>query len=146
MTQTLKEFADYLGVTTDTIRHYEKIGLLTPARKANNYRAFGATELEKMKYIEVMKAGAFSLKEIQFFMNLLYGSQSTGDCVQISQNILTQKIIEFEEQIAIYQKMIAMCQAFLPMIATVGETSKMTDLTATVDEMFELIRLKRIGD
>ena len=37
----IKDFAAQTGLSTDTLRYYEKEGLLQPARDANGYRNYG---------------------------------------------------------------------------------------------------------
>ncbi|MBB4843279.1 DNA-binding transcriptional MerR regulator [Paucibacter oligotrophus] len=53
-------------LTPDTLRYYEKLGLLAAApRQANGYRRYTAAHLETLQFIRGAQALGFSLKEIQ---------------------------------------------------------------------------------
>jgi MerR family transcriptional regulator, copper efflux regulator len=59
------ELAQASGVTTETIRFYEKLGLLPRStRAANGYRSYGETMVERVKFIRTAQALGFSLSEI----------------------------------------------------------------------------------
>lgn len=45
----IKEAADIVGVSTDTIRRWDKKGLIRTVRSQNNYRLFNIEELERIK-------------------------------------------------------------------------------------------------
>ena len=48
----IKELARATGVDVETIRYYEKQGLLPePARRDNGYRDYEATHLERLAFI-----------------------------------------------------------------------------------------------
>lgn len=62
----IKEFADRAGLTPDTIRFYEKRGLLSPARgQSNRYRRYGEEDLEIVQQIKIGQALGFTLAEIK---------------------------------------------------------------------------------
>lgn len=53
------------GVRIDTVRYYEKSGLLTPRlRLASGYRRYGATELSRLRFIRRAQALGFTLREV----------------------------------------------------------------------------------
>ncbi len=53
------------GVDVDTIRFYEKSGLLPePARSANGYRAYGQSHLERLAFIRHCRALDMSLADV----------------------------------------------------------------------------------
>lgn len=53
------------GLSTDTLRHYEKLGLLAvPARTANGYRQYPPRAIERVRVIQRALAVGFSLKEL----------------------------------------------------------------------------------
>lgn len=45
----VKDIMEMFGVSRDTIKYYEKRGLITPSREENGYRLFDALNVEKMK-------------------------------------------------------------------------------------------------
>lgn len=59
------------GVAVDTVRYYERCGLLAaPARRASGYRAYAEADLEQLRFIRRGKALGFSLTEIRELMRL----------------------------------------------------------------------------
>ncbi|MDQ8729075.1 helix-turn-helix domain-containing protein [Bradyrhizobium sp. LHD-71] len=64
-----------LGRLTDTkvetIRYYERIGLLSaPARTAANYRAYGSEHLNRLSFIRRSRDLGFSIEEIRALLDL----------------------------------------------------------------------------
>jgi DNA-binding transcriptional MerR regulator len=65
------ELAQAAGVSSDTLRHYEKLGLLAePARRGNGYRVYPAEALERVRLIQGGLAIGFTLAELATFLGL----------------------------------------------------------------------------
>ena len=58
------ELAKAAGVSTDTLRHYEKKGLLRPQRSSNGYRAYPEHALERVRMIRQALSVGFTLVEL----------------------------------------------------------------------------------
>jgi MerR family transcriptional regulator, copper efflux regulator len=59
------------GVGIDTVRYYERNGLLAPsARLASGYRRYGDLELARLRFIRRAQKLGFTLKEISSLLNL----------------------------------------------------------------------------
>jgi MerR family transcriptional regulator, copper efflux regulator len=59
------------GVGIDTVRYYERNGLLTPQmRLASGYRRYGAIELARLRFIRRAQGLGFTLKEIKQLLAL----------------------------------------------------------------------------
>jgi MerR family copper efflux transcriptional regulator len=59
------------GVGIDTVRYYERNGLLTPhTRLASGYRRYGELELARLRFIRRAQALGFTLKEIKELLAL----------------------------------------------------------------------------
>ena len=62
----IKEFAERTGWTRDTIRFYERLGLLRPVRsRGNGYRHYTEAEVELAEQVKMAQALGFSLAEIK---------------------------------------------------------------------------------
>ena len=73
------ELAQATGVDLETVRYYEKIGLLpAPARASNGYRDYGRPHLERLAFIRHCRALDIPLAEIKQLLNLL--KQPEADC------------------------------------------------------------------
>jgi MerR family copper efflux transcriptional regulator len=58
------ELAAQTGMTTDTIRFYEKVGLVVGRRLANGYRDFPPETVAWLHYVRTAQTLGFSLAEI----------------------------------------------------------------------------------
>lgn len=60
------EVATLLGVTTKTLRHYHRVGLLAePARSSGGYRLYGAADLMRLLRIRRLQALGLSLAQVK---------------------------------------------------------------------------------
>ncbi len=67
------ELVERTGLTKDTIRFYEKKGLIALDRKSrreNNYKEYPEQVLEKLMVIRKLKDMGFTLNEIDTFLDL----------------------------------------------------------------------------
>ncbi|MBS0581896.1 MAG: heavy metal-responsive transcriptional regulator [Proteobacteria bacterium] len=68
---SIGKLAESAGVAIDTVRYYERNGLLQPAgRLASGYRRYGGTELKRLRFIRRAKALGFSLEDIRTLLAL----------------------------------------------------------------------------
>lgn len=75
----ISELASATGTPVDTIRYYEREGLLpAPARAANNYRVYGAAHAERLAFIRQGRGLDMSLDEIRTL--LAWRDQPDADC------------------------------------------------------------------
>ncbi len=75
---TIGKLAKQAGVTIDTVRFYERRGLVAePNRTASNYRIYSAGEVVRLKFIKKAKSLGFSLKEIQELLVLRHTPEAT---------------------------------------------------------------------
>lgn len=61
----IKELSDCTGVSRKTIRYYEQIGLVPPAkRNENRYRVYDNADMERLRFIKSARMLCFTLPEI----------------------------------------------------------------------------------
>lgn len=71
MSLSIGGLAKQAGVAIDTVRFYERNGLLAPAgRLASGYRRYGAEELKRLRFIRRAKVLGFSLDDIRSLLAL----------------------------------------------------------------------------
>src|SRR6185369_5753843 len=76
---TIGQVAKLAGVGVETIRFYEREGLLNkPKRKESGYRMFGPEVVNRIRFIKSVKELGFSLKEIRELLFLRVDSRSTA--------------------------------------------------------------------
>ncbi|MBE7718874.1 MerR family transcriptional regulator [Lacrimispora indolis] len=66
MEYTINKLAKLAGVSTRTLRYYDELGLLTPARvSSNGYRIYGQKEIDRLQQILFYRELGVSLEEIR---------------------------------------------------------------------------------
>src|SRR6185436_5745623 len=76
---TIGQVAKLAGVGVETIRFYEREGLLNkPKRKQSGYRLFGPEVVRRIRFIKSVKELGFSLKEIRELLFLRVDSKGTA--------------------------------------------------------------------
>lgn len=78
MGYSIKEVAEITGLSINTLRYYDKEGLLPNLkRKESGYRVFYDIDLEIIRMIQVFKKSGMQIKEIKRFMYLFIEGEST---------------------------------------------------------------------
>lgn len=68
-----------VGVDVETIRYYEKIGLLPqPERSANGYRAYGQAHIERLAFIRHCRSLDMALADIAELLQLMENPSADG--------------------------------------------------------------------
>jgi DNA-binding transcriptional MerR regulator len=92
-----------LGLTRETIRHYERIGLIKPQQnKENNYREFNTYDFTRLLTIDFYKKRGLTLSEIHQIMEGLSLSEIYG--------VLERKKADIERKINEEQRILKMLQ------------------------------------
>lgn len=101
-----------IGVTTDTVRFYEKQGLLAaPQRSANGYRTYDDADIAGLRFVRSAQALGFSLSEIRSVAHRLAAGEVGRADIEAN---LQKKISEIDAQI---RKMRTLKQELLNTIA-----------------------------
>lgn len=65
----ISQLAKTINVSTDTVRYYEKQGLLAaPSRQENGYRSYTPAHLEALRFVRGAQSLGFSLAEIRLLV------------------------------------------------------------------------------
>lgn len=99
---SIGEFSNICKVSTKTLRYYAEIGLLEPSEvnPENGYRYYAIEQLEKMLFINRLKAYSFSLDEIKA---ILQSEEIQDDNLYLA---FIHKKNEIEKQIHNYRKLL----------------------------------------
>lgn len=93
------ELVERTGLTKDTIRFYEKKGLISldkKSRRENNYKEYSENVLDKLMLIRKLKDFGFTLNEIDTFLELW--REQDANCKNLK-HTLENKIFLVNEQI-----------------------------------------------
>jgi len=93
---TIGKLAELSGVGIDTVRFYERRGLLpTPERTASGYRVYTPDTSERIRFIRRAKDLGFSLQEIIKLLTLHDEGGAKADVRQLTRD----KLAEIEQKI-----------------------------------------------
>lgn len=91
------ELARTAGVSRDTIRYYEREGLLEHSfRRDNNYREYPTTAVNRLQFIKALQERGFTLGEIQDLLRLTANGAVT--CGETGERVRA-KLREIDAQI-----------------------------------------------
>ena len=98
---TASAAAEAAQVNVETLRYYERLGLLPrPPRATNGYRQYGDSALRRLRFIRRAQALGFSLAEVKELLRLEDGL----DC-GAAQTLARTKLEHVERQLADLRKM-----------------------------------------
>lgn len=102
-TFTIGQVAREAGVGVETVRFYEREGLIEePSRRASGYRQFDESVVDRLRFIREAKELGFTLNEIRELLSLkLDPASSCGDVKERAE----VKIADIEEKIRTLQRM-----------------------------------------
>jgi DNA-binding transcriptional MerR regulator len=66
---TIGELADRFGLATHVLRHWEAVGLLTPARRVSGRRRYDRDALARVAFIQVCKELGFGLEQVRAMLD-----------------------------------------------------------------------------
>ena len=92
------ELANATATNVETVRYYEKIGLLAPpARSASNYRSYGNEHLARLSFIRRARDLGFTLEAVRELLTLSDDVRQSCEAVDM---IASAHLDEVERKIA----------------------------------------------
>ena len=91
---TIGRLAAEAGVSADTIRYYESVGLLpAPARSESGYRLYSRAELRRLQLIKRAKLLGLSLGDIKDLVDQTF----TDSCAHLQRELLDRIPVQLDE-------------------------------------------------
>ncbi len=105
-TLTVKEASQFIGLSSHTLRYYERIGLIEPvARNAGGHRRYAQTDLEHLKFLHCLRDSGMSIQGMQRYATLASQGSATLDArlelLQSHKQEVQERIRELEDKLAI---------------------------------------------
>jgi Cu(I)-responsive transcriptional regulator len=95
---SIGDLARAAGTKAETVRYYERIGLLpAPARTSGNYRAYARSHLERLSFIRRARDLGFSLDQVRALLRL--ADDRSQSCAEVDR-IAKLHLAEVERKIA----------------------------------------------
>lgn len=103
MVATISQVASVVGVRTDTIRYYERVGLLPlPDRSPNGYRAYGEEDVERLRFIRGAQRLGLKLGDIRELLSI----RDKGVCLcGHTATLVNKRLTDLDAQIASLKKL-----------------------------------------
>jgi len=98
----IKAFSEKYNVPADTIRYYEKEGLLHPKRLENGYRYYDEDCAFELKMLIVLKQLGFTLSEINE-LNTMEKKEISPSCNAAAVSLISLKMKQLTNKIEYYQ-------------------------------------------
>ena len=102
----VSELSQQTGIHTETIRYYEKIGLLPPPKRSNNgYRCYTTDSVQQLLFIKTCRSLGFSLEEIKMLYH--WQQNPVSHCQQVD-DLVAQHLEQVDTKIQQLQEIRAM--------------------------------------
>jgi DNA-binding transcriptional MerR regulator len=86
----INEISKLYGIGKDSIRYYEKLGILKPRRDINGYRLYSLKEMYKLNMIRDLRGLDFSMEQIKEYLE--------NQCVKNTLDMLNQEKEHLQKQ------------------------------------------------
>lgn len=102
----INEIAKLYGIGVDSLRYYERLGILKPRRDTNGYRLYSLKEMYKLNMIRDLRRLNFSMEQIKAYLegqtvdNTLHLLRQEADLVQEQLRELQAKAVLLEKRVA----------------------------------------------
>lgn len=109
----ISETAKQAGLSVKTIRYYEEIGLILPARDNNGYRNFKHDDLHQLAFIARSRSLGFNIDDCRTLLTLFSDdSRASSDVKELAQSHLQridQKLSELQHMRSTLAGLIESC-------------------------------------
>ena len=90
------EVAERSGIPPKTIRYYEDIALLKPARAENGYRDYSDQDVHRLRFLQRARSLGFSIEECRLLLSLYEDENRASSDVKA---LASEKVDEIDRKI-----------------------------------------------
>ena len=84
------------GLPVKTVRYYDEIGLVSPARSDSGYRAYSTVDLHRLQFVARARSLGFSLDDCRHLLSLYDDESRASSDVK---RIVREKLVEVDKKI-----------------------------------------------
>ena len=128
----VQEFAKLAGITSKALRHYERVGLLKPARSNAGYRLYSERHLDRLEQIVALKFLGLPLREIRTAL------ERTPEELPEALRMQRRALLEKQAQVARAIRAIEAAEGALASDSSAGPTA--------LQKLIEVIRLQNAAE
>lgn len=107
------DVAEASGLPAKTIRYYEDIGLVRPARSDNGYRSFRDSDVHKLIFLSRARSLGFTIEDCRTLLSLYEDrARASADVKVLAQEHLAEiekKIAELQSLRATLSRLVSSC-------------------------------------
>lgn len=109
---TISRIASLAGIGVETIRYYQRIGLIKePPKPASGYRVYDEQIIARLRFIQRAKELGFTLAEIKELLLLDRSNcEQTRELAQHKQDVIRQKITDLQAMAKVLDDLLQACQ------------------------------------
>ncbi|WP_035421677.1 MerR family transcriptional regulator [Fructilactobacillus florum] len=93
----IKEASSITGVSADTIRYYERIGLIMPIDRMSGIRKFNERNINQINFAKSMRAAGLSIETLKDYVTLVFEDDPTT--IPARKHILDEAINTLNEKV-----------------------------------------------
>ncbi|MER1957008.1 MAG: MerR family transcriptional regulator [Solibacillus sp.] len=135
----IKAFSEKLQVSIDTIRFYEKQGLLQPIRLDNGYRHYDESCEAQLKMVIVLKKLGFSIKEIAQ-LTQLQAQEITEECNETTVALFNEKSQQLTNYITFYKNAVDTLQMITQLMDNQQYEKNQPKIEHAINQLFEQLK------
>ena len=135
----IKAFSEKLQVSIDTIRFYEKQGLLQPIRLDNGYRHYDESCEAQLKMVIVLKKLGFSIKEIAQ-LTQLQAQEITEECNETTVALFNKKSQQLTNYIIFYKNAVDTLQMITQLMDNQQYEKNQPKIEHAINQLFEQLK------
>lgn len=75
---TIKQVSEKYGISQDTLRYYEKVGIIRPVTRKNGIRQYGQKELDNIEFVVCMRSAGLSVEVLAQYLQLFDKGEETA--------------------------------------------------------------------
>jgi len=128
----VQEFAKLAGITSKALRHYERVGLLKPARSNSGYRLYSERDFNRLEQIVALRFLGLPLREIRTAL------ERTPEELPEALRMQRRALLEKQAQVARAIRAIEATEGALASDSSAGPTA--------LQKLIEVIRLQNAAE
>ena len=84
------------GLSVKTVRYYDDIELVVPARAGSGYREYGASDVHRLRFVARARSLGFSIEDCRHLLSLYEDDERASADVK---TIVRQKLLEVDRKV-----------------------------------------------
>ncbi len=98
----IAEVSEHYGISTDTLRYYERVGLIPPVtRNGSGIRDYNDLDIRRVEFIKCMRSAGLPIEVLIEYMELVQRGDSTietrREILQEQRDLLAARIEEMQK-------------------------------------------------